>query len=213
MPEHPPLGFEPRQQRGVEARDRLYAAALRLYGEHGVADTRVEDIVAEAGAAWGTFFRYFPRKEDVLLRAGKIELGRRLAPLVTDGIEQDVDPRTLALNFFREMLTPGDFPLRVKGAIVREIVAQHYRYQAMLGDVPPTFALVHRIVEQGMQRGVVRDDENPVLLAGVLACGVIYPTLYGFYDIHRDVDPDSAPSPLPMIDRTFDVAWRGLASG
>lgn len=204
----PPLGFEPRQQRGIDARDRLYAAALRRYGEHGVADARVEDIVADASASWGTFFRYFPRKEDVLLRAGKVELSERLAPLVERGIDDDGPARALALDFFREMLTPGDFSPRVKGEIVREIVAQHDRYQAMLGDVPSTFALVQRIVEHGVRRGELRGDENAVLLAGVLACGVIYPTLYGFYDVYRSREP--VPSPLPMIDRAFAVAWRGL---
>src|SRR5690242_8884028 len=59
----------PKQARGVQKRDRLYAAALARFEREGVAETRVEDVIADAGVSWATFFRYFPRKEDVLIEA------------------------------------------------------------------------------------------------------------------------------------------------
>ena len=39
------------------------------YARVGLDTARVEDIVAAAGVSWGTFFHYFPAKEDVLLDA------------------------------------------------------------------------------------------------------------------------------------------------
>ena len=39
------------------------------YCRVGLDAARVEDIVAAAGVSWGTFFHYFPAKEDVLLDA------------------------------------------------------------------------------------------------------------------------------------------------
>jgi AcrR family transcriptional regulator len=77
--DEPPLGFRPRQARGVAARTRVYDAAIRQFAEQGVAATRIEDVVAAGGVAWGTFYRYFPRKEDVLLEAGSESDRRRLA--------------------------------------------------------------------------------------------------------------------------------------
>lgn len=207
----PPLGFEPRQQRSIAARDRLFAAAMELFAQRGVEGTRVEDIVAAAGAAWGTFFRYFPRKEDVLLRAARMEL-ERLVPLVEEGIADGRPARELAGEFFHLMLMPGTFPAEVHGAIIRESVAQHDRYLAMLAGVPPTFELVLRIVELGRARGEVRTDDPPMLQAGVLACGTIYPTLYGFYDVHRSLRGAPRTTPEPVIARSFAVAWRGLAA-
>ena len=79
--DEPPLGFRPRQERGVAARRRVYDAAIRQFAEKGVAATRIEDVVAAAGVAWGTFYRYFPRKEDVLLEAA-VRLGDRLGPVL-----------------------------------------------------------------------------------------------------------------------------------
>ena len=38
-----------------------------LYEANGIDAARVEDVIAEAGVSWATFFRYFPRKEDVLI--------------------------------------------------------------------------------------------------------------------------------------------------
>ncbi|HEU4599767.1 MAG TPA: TetR family transcriptional regulator, partial [Solirubrobacterales bacterium] len=59
----------PKQARGVEKRERLYAAALARFERDGVAETRVEDVIADVEVSWATFFRYFPRKEDVLIEA------------------------------------------------------------------------------------------------------------------------------------------------
>src|SRR4029079_2338935 len=64
------LPSPPTQARGIEKRDRIYAAALAHYAADGVAATRVEDVIADAQVSWATFFRYFPRKGDVLIELG-----------------------------------------------------------------------------------------------------------------------------------------------
>lgn len=209
MIEDLPLGFEPKQARSIAARDRIFAAAMRGFAEHGVAATRIEDVVAEAGTSWGTFFRYFPRKEDVLLRAARIGLAR-LAPRVDDGIAADVDARALALEFFEGLLRPGEFPLEVQGAIIRECVANNHRHLAVLGDVTPTFTLVERIVVHGQRQGVIAPGEPPALLAGVLATATIYTTLYGYYDRGREHIVPAAALDL-VIHGAFAIAWRGVA--
>jgi len=64
-----PSGSRPRQARAVATRLRIYEAAMAEFERVGVDEARVEDIVREAGVAWGTFFHYFPRKQDVLLES------------------------------------------------------------------------------------------------------------------------------------------------
>jgi AcrR family transcriptional regulator len=54
------------QQRRVETRERLLAAARTLIAERGIAGLRTEDIVEHAGVAKGTFFSHFPDKEHLL---------------------------------------------------------------------------------------------------------------------------------------------------
>ena len=48
----------------------VYEAAMKAFAEHGFDQARIEDVVADEGMSWGTFLRYFPRKEDGLLEAG-----------------------------------------------------------------------------------------------------------------------------------------------
>lgn len=210
-----PTGFEPKQQRGIDARDRVYAEAMRLFGAYGVEGTKVEEIIADAGVAWGTFFRYFPRKEDVLLYAARIEMVEHLIPLVEHGVDEGVDARELAESFFTAMLMPGDREPALHGAIIRESVASHDRYLAILKGIPATFDLVARIVEHGLRQGTITASEPTVTLAGVLACAVIYPALYGYYDeTARTPQGEPRLEKLELIIRlSLDIAWRGLTSG
>ena len=60
-----------------DARGRLAAAAMELYGERGFDNTTVEEIAARAGLTERTFFRYFADKREVLF-PGATELERLL---------------------------------------------------------------------------------------------------------------------------------------
>jgi AcrR family transcriptional regulator len=77
-----------REQKKLETRDRLVAAALRLFEAQGYAATTVEEIAAAAAVSTRTFFHYFESKQDVLLGfehellavlVGEVEQARRAA--------------------------------------------------------------------------------------------------------------------------------------
>jgi len=53
----------------------VIAAAAKVFARHGFADTRVEDILAEAGVARRTFYKYFSSKEDVLAAVYELATG------------------------------------------------------------------------------------------------------------------------------------------
>jgi AcrR family transcriptional regulator len=54
---------EPRWRRLPEERPRqILAAALEVFGEHGLAAARLEDIAKRAGVSKGTIYLYFPNK-------------------------------------------------------------------------------------------------------------------------------------------------------
>jgi AcrR family transcriptional regulator len=56
----------PRTKPPEERRDELMSAAQRLFLEHGVGPTTIEQITSGADVAKGTFYLYFSSKEDVL---------------------------------------------------------------------------------------------------------------------------------------------------
>jgi AcrR family transcriptional regulator len=55
-----------RSRKKAETRRAIQEHALRLFDEKGYEATTVEDIAAAAGVSHMTFFRYFPRKEEVV---------------------------------------------------------------------------------------------------------------------------------------------------
>src|ERR1043166_2297082 len=78
---------EPRWRRLPEERPRqILAAALEVFGDHGLAPPRLEEIAKRAGLSKGTIYLYFSNKEELFremirhlivtqLEAGEREFG------------------------------------------------------------------------------------------------------------------------------------------
>lgn len=67
----------PKTRRGEATRQRILDAAEREIGGKGFAEASIATITQEAGVAQGTFYLYFPSKEDVL-RELVLTMGRML---------------------------------------------------------------------------------------------------------------------------------------
>ena len=53
-------------KKGEQRKQELLKIAYRMFIEKGYDNTSVDDIIAEAGIAKGTYYYYFPSKEDTL---------------------------------------------------------------------------------------------------------------------------------------------------
>jgi AcrR family transcriptional regulator len=210
--ELPPIGPRPKQARGVEKRRRVYEAALAEFERQGVEMARVEDIVAAAEVSWGTFFRYFPRKEDVLLEAAVEEYQGRIRPAVEALLAAgDVPTRDIVETLF-EGLTRSHLPPHVHGAMLQEVMNLPARFAELLGDeTQPVIVLLAHVLEEGARRGEVRADVDPLILAGVLAAGTLFPVAQGAYgDLPALRGMPSRADPVAVLGQALGVAWSAV---
>jgi AcrR family transcriptional regulator len=201
-----PLPPRPRQERGKLKRQRIYEAAVREFARRGFDQARVEDIVAEAGVSWGTFFRYFPRKEDVLLQMG-VEHYRASLGVLDGGDTARAGVRAL----FGALLTSA-WPSHLHGAVLREIASTPVRFSALLGpENLPWITVVARLLAEGQARGDVRTDVDAGTLAAVVVAGSLFPAIQGGYEDLRSLRGlPGAGDPIAILDRAFPVVWRGV---
>lgn len=54
-----------REERAVDVRAALFAAAAKVVGQHGYADASINKITEAAGIAQGTFYLYFQSRQDL----------------------------------------------------------------------------------------------------------------------------------------------------
>jgi AcrR family transcriptional regulator len=204
------LPIVPRQKRALESREALFQAALDQFAKKGVGETTVEEICAATGASRGTFFRYFPRKEDVLLEAGVRRLRTRAAVLAPRAPEM---PAREAVAAWLEAIVAGDSAPYLDGAILLEVMRSQPRFAAMLGDPAETMVMrVAGALTLGQQRGEVRDDVDAFTLGATLTAGVTFPlALTGFpQDPHAPSDPSL---PGRLLRRSVDLLWPSMQAG
>lgn len=93
-----------RERRKRRTRERIVAEGLRLFTQQGYSATTCEQIAAAAEVSPATFYRYFPSKEDVVLRD-------EYDPLLVAALEQrpaDEHPVDSMIRAIGDVLAGGD---------------------------------------------------------------------------------------------------------
>jgi TetR/AcrR family fatty acid metabolism transcriptional regulator len=168
-----PSHRRPRQARGVATRQKVFEAAMAEYERVGVDDARVEDIVARAGVSWGTFFHWFPRKQDVLLEASAA-ICVAFAAAIDEAVRHQDPLEEAVAAAFTALGTAAPPSTRLRAAVFHEIDANPGTLTAYLDGRAPTFVpAMARLISEGQRRGEVRGDEPAESLAAILVYGVL----------------------------------------
>jgi len=156
-----------RERRRLETRDKLYRAALELFGERGFLETTVEDITEVADVGKGTFFNYFPTKEHVLAAYG----GERIA-----AVERALDRARSTTGSVMDVL--GDLAADSAGqshenpAVLRAIYAAHASCGPVRAELQKRMRssrkMLADIISLAQKRGEIRRDANPIELARLI---------------------------------------------
>ena len=143
---------EPRWRRLPEERpQQILRAALEVFGEHGLAGARLEDIARRAGVSKGTIYLYFPNKEALfreMVRSTIVE-----AIVAGEGIPSIGSAREQLLTF---MANYWDFVRTPAFSVIYRVVVSE------LHDFPD-------LVEFYSAEVIVRGQR---LIAGIITRGV-----------------------------------------
>ena len=205
------LGAIPKQQRGIEVRDRLYEAAVKEIDSKGIEESRVENIVAEAGTSWGTFFRYFPRKEDIFLHEAARTFREYLRPAFDEALADESTPiREGARRIILLMMEPRISP-RFHAAMLAETLSHPVRFAAILGEGElPLAVLIAGLLAEGQNRGEVKADAPIPVCAAVLLAGVMFSAARVLQDVAEGSRPGSDIA--EVANQAFDLAWSGVGA-
>jgi AcrR family transcriptional regulator len=196
----------PTQARGFEKRDRIYRAALERFRSDGVAATKVDDVIADAEVSWATFFRYFPRKGDVLIEAAARHFREHVWPTTEAALaDRRLNISTVVQRMLISLLRPADLAPALHGAALLEIFANPDRFAALVGEgpAPPVTVLLEEVLREGQKRGDVRRDLDTAVAAFTVIAGV---ALIGAQAVAIGVDP-SEP-----VAASLEISWRGIAA-
>jgi len=147
---------------GLERKQQLLDCAARLFAERGYDDTRVIDIVREAGVAKGLFYWYFDNKEQLFAELAD-EIRLRLRRSQGEALDPNADALTrirqgaeASLRFMA--INAPFFALLEVESVDRQFV------DVLRQGTEVHVADVANLIREGIDSGLIR-DEDPVLLA------------------------------------------------
>ena len=177
---------EPRWRRLPEERPKqILDAALEVFGERGLAVSRLEDIAKRAGLSKGTIYLYFPNKEELFR-----EVVRNTVVSDIESSEQEISAMggpatevlTRSLKAYWTFIRSAKFaPLfRLIHAEIQNFpdLARFYAEEV----VSRRLRLIASIVERGVESGEFR-RVDPVVAARMLAAPFV---IHGLWCSHRD---------------------------
>lgn len=149
--------------KGEATRQRLMDAAEEIFGTKGYYHTSITDITAKAGVAQGTFYLYFPGKQDIF-RALVEHLShvlRKETELATQGAKDRLEAERLGIEAFYKFVDRHRNLYRIvrQAEFVDEELFKWYYKRMASGYV--------KKLSQAMERGEIR-KLDPELLAWCL---------------------------------------------
>ena len=197
-----------RERKKEETRRRIFDAAIRLFADKGFEATTVDEIAEAADVAKGTFFNYFPRKEDIvhflfeewtvigeqILAESHRSAEERLVDMFAEAAASFGDTRelagTVAKFSLQQMCAPDPF-----------VVATHRRHDQIFDA----------IWQQGVERGEFRADLDPKQARGVLGSVFVGAATWWVGAPNGHVDPEALQFTLPEVIRNnVRVVFDGL---
>ncbi len=160
----PPRVATPKRAAG-DKRERILAAAVRVFATNGFYDTRVSDVAKAAGVADGTIYLYFKSKDELLLSLFEDRVEKLLAYMRVElpklrgapaKLRRIIELQLGLLEGERDLAEVLTVILRQSTKLLKEYAAP--KFMAYLEAIAA-------VVSEGQAAGVFRRDVPPLLVA------------------------------------------------
>jgi AcrR family transcriptional regulator len=190
MPRHP----------FTDTRERIEAAALRLFVRKGVAETTIRDIAREVGISEGALYRHFLSKDQLvwhLFERNYVDFAGRLSTLA-DGAAGTRDKVAAMIRGF--CLAHDEHP-----ALFRFLLfVQHGQISKLAADALTPVEVVRAVLDRGITAGDL-PPQNPDLATALVFGVVLEPVQFAAF----------GRLPLTMTEmsnRLVAAAWAALTT-
>ena len=156
---------DPRPAARGDKRDRILAAATRVFARHGFFGAQVADVAREADIAAGTVYLYFRSKDDLLASI----FDRTMAAAIAEGRAalagiHDPEERLRRIARLHLARLGADRDLAV---VFQVELRQTTKFMAQFSatGVRQYLGIIRDVVSDGQRRGCFRADLSPTLVA------------------------------------------------
>ena len=178
-------------ERRRDTRRRILSAASKLFKVHGFEGTSVDQIVAAANLAKGTFYQYFQTKIDVALALTSEEQQHLMEKMRTN-LASGRSPLAVGSELLRSMATWFE---RNRG-IARPLLLRALD-QPRIESPDSTRAMLALIFTEAQKRGEIRADLPAEYISGLLVGSIVQIALH--WTLHGK---------RGQLTEWFSLAWR-----
>ncbi len=208
----PPLDSA-RRRAPDERPQQIVDAALAVFGDHGLAGARLDDIAQRAGIAKGTIYLYFPNKEELFR-----EVVRRTIVARLDAAERELADaaatspadllRTFMAGWWEFVCTP-EFQ-----TVYRLVVGELHRFPDLadfyMREVPArAFRIIGGVISRGVAEGVFR-PVDPAVATRMIASLLIVQATWATKSLPAVVEQRSHASVDEMRDQVCAFVFSAL---
>ncbi|MFI4989593.1 MAG: TetR/AcrR family transcriptional regulator [Solirubrobacterales bacterium] len=196
------LAIDGRKARGAATRERLLAAARRMFGERGYEATSIESVLEASGVARGALYHHFESKAelfDAVLAEVLIEIAERAATAAADSSDPLEGLRTGSHAWLLMALDPAIQRIALLDPTTAVGWAR-WREQDQAHSLGGLRATLLRLADEGR---VPRDQAE--LLAHILLAALNEAALFVAYAEDQTVAAETARATVDtLLDRLFE---------
>ncbi|PEM26999.1 TetR/AcrR family transcriptional regulator [Bacillus wiedmannii] len=191
-----------RETRKKELKELIFLKAVQLFQERGYENVTVQDITTACGIAKGTFFNYFPKKENILLFLGdsQIELWNESLKAYENVVHPKERIKLVLGDLLDRFIGHGD----LMNHAVFEIIKSNFLVENELKSIQQLQEGLSSIIAEAKETGKLNSHWDIHIITSTIMSTYFY-TLMSHSLLHaNEINAKN------ILNQQLDVVWEGI---